>query len=238
MFFSVWIALIGCGDDPITGRVVNANDEGINGVDVRVMDSACSAKTDSDGNYEMKCKPGQWTLNFRKSGFVPSQVVFDAADKKLNQVPVQNMVAIPEDSGLFIKKSGDYQALPDAFLIRSMESRDGKLERHYCLQKTTQEPMILNPNLKLYDHNSPPWRLFALNGDRCAYSDTRSASGRWSVGYRNKPEIQVTALGANFSLANTKLTPGHYFIAHWDGFFMATETDGSEYRGHWFQVDG
>ncbi len=238
MFFSLWIGWIGCGDSPLDGRVVNVTGQGIAGVDIQVADSTCATQSNANGDYTMDCTPEKWTIQFSKEGFIPAQVVFDASQDDANQIPSQKMIALPNEQGLFIEKEGQYRPLSRAALTRSVQKTAGQLERRYCLQPADKAPMVFLPTMELYDHRANPWRLFALNEDRCAYTDTRSASGRWSVGYRNKPQIQVQELGLDLSLSQARLEPGHYFIAYWDGFFVPTDKDASQYSGHWFQVEG
>ena len=238
MFFSLWIGLAGCGDSPLKGQVVNVTGQGIAGVNVQVADSTCATQSDTNGEYTLKCLPSAWTIQFSKEGFVPSQVVFDATKEGAGEIPSQKMIAVPPEQGLFIEKDGAYHSLPTGTLTRSMQKSVGQLERRYCLQTTEKVPMELPTTMDVYDHGSKPWRLFLLNEDRCAYTDTRSASGRWSVGYRNKPQVRVQELGSNLSLTQADLEPGQYFIAYWDGFFVQTDDDSPQYSGYWFQVEG
>ena len=119
-------------------------------------------------------------------------------------------------------------------------SHDGKtVERTYCLQSGPTKPTLVDSGeVAIFDHQATSWRLFRLDSNRCAYSDTRNASGRWVVGYRDKPTGQIETLSETLSIHKLRLTPGHYFAAHWQGFFVPTQPGETTYSGHWIQVEG
>ena len=176
-------------------------------------------------------------MHFQKEGFVELDYPFSFSDTDEPRLPPQNLIQIPASPGLFFQTDGTYLALSDASLKRKSIKRDNSTERTYCLQAESRTPTKVQAGaVEIFEYKSTGWRLFRLDANRCAYSDTRKSSGRWVVGYRDKPALQVEAVGDAFSIHTAALEAGHYFVANWEGFFVPAESSNDLYRGHWFQV--
>ncbi len=236
MFFYLML-LFSCSSTPITGTVVDGLGQPILDVSVSVLGTECVTQSGKDGTYVLDCSPNKGTIALNKEGFIGTQFAFDFSVGDAAKLPEQSLIEIPPAAGLFIHADGSYHALTKATLLRTAGRNGKEVERRFCLQSQIQESTTVEPgevSIFVYQYNG--WRLFKLNADRCAYSDKRKASGRWVVGYREKPPVGVTSLGDGFSAHTASLGPGHYFAATWDGFFVATEPNPDVYEGHWFEV--
>ena len=239
MFFYLLTGLFSCTGNPLTGQVVDGTGVGIKDVKIQVVDTTCTAQSDHEGTYGLECTPGNWTLRFEKPGFITHQTDINFSNKNVQTIARQTLIGIPNTTGLFFSEKDGYRPLNQALLNRTMQTQKATLERRYCLQSETAKTTVLpRGKVQIYDRQSKPWRLFLLDDDRCAYTDTRNPSGRWAIGYRNKPTLKHRTLDAELSVYSTVLEPGHYFVAHWDGFFVPKESGSTQYSGFWFQIEG
>ncbi len=86
----------------IVGQVTDEADLPIEGATVRALDSPRVTETDADGNYELTRLPeGEWTLEFRASGFQAKRVDVTVEDDTAHTVDVileeSNLVAVAGD---------------------------------------------------------------------------------------------------------------------------------------------
>ena len=217
--------------------VVDGLGQPILDVSVSVLGAECVTLSKKNGTYVLDCSPDKGTIALNKQGFVGTQFAFDFSVRGATELPKQTLIEIPPSAGLFTQRDGAYHALTQATLLRTAGRNGKEFERKYCLQSQTQQSTTVDAGpVSIFAYQSDGWRLFKLDTNRCAYSDKRKASGRWVVGYRDKPPVRVTSLGEGFSTHTATLAPGHYFAANWDGFFVATEPNPDVYKGHWFEV--
>ena len=66
--------------------------------------------------------------------------------------------------------------------------------------------------------------------------DTKDSKHRWTVTYREKPEIQETEINRGKKVVTIDLPAGEYFIADWQGFFQPIRKAKLAYSGHWLKV--
>ena len=66
----IFLIIFSCNSSAkIKGKVVNFNNEGLSGVLVKIENTALSAATDQNGNYEIKLVPGVFKIIYEKDGF-------------------------------------------------------------------------------------------------------------------------------------------------------------------------
>ena len=237
MFFYLF-ALFACADTPLTGEVKDGSGQPIEGVRVSVLGTECVAQSTSNGTFALKCPTKKGTIAFNKKGFIATQQSFDFLGRERFEIRPQTLVEIPPEPGLYIQQEGRYQSLSVASLVRTANRKGKEIQRQYCLQSETDSPTTIKSGaISLFSYQSKGWRLFRMDANRCAYSDTRKSSGRWVVGYRDKPALTMQPLGEAFSSHTAVLKSGHYFVAKWDGFFVPLKQGGDTYQGHWFRVD-
>jgi hypothetical protein len=238
MFLFLLPLLFACGTMSLKGDVVDGSGQPVAGVTVQAKDTECSTTTDAMGRFVLECDPGSFVLTFSKAEHIGEQTSVDAPEKMAYPVPTQTLIHIPKETGLYVLNNGQYLAVETGLLERTMRSKGDTLKRAYCLQGGSQQPTKLKQGeIALFDYQATSWRLFRLDADRCAYRDTRNALGRWVVSYRDKPTIKTKTLGEQLVVHRAQLKPGHYFAAHWKGFFSPTDSDVSLYGGHWIQVE-
>ena len=80
------------------------------------------------------------------------------------------------------------------------------------------------------------WRMFRMDNDGCAYRDAKTREGHWVVEHQQQPEVDSAALNKSATMHQLSLDPGHYFVAHWAGFFAPTEGNPEAYTGHWIHL--
>ena len=237
MFFYL-LALFACTSTPLTGKVLDGSGLPVEGVSVSVLSTECVTHSNIDGNYALNCAPMKGTIAFNKKGFIGAQQTFDFSNQERLELTPQTLVQIPPTAGLYIRKDGEYHALGTASLLRHSNHKGKEVQRKYCLQAEKNNPTKIKPGtISIFAYQSQGWRLFRMDADRCAYSDTRKSSGRWVVGHRDKPALSMKPLGDAFAVHTAELKPGHYFAANWDGFFVPTEKGADTYSGHWFKVE-
>jgi hypothetical protein len=238
MFLFLLPLLSACGTMSMNGDVVDGTGKPIEGALVSATDTQCSTTTDGSGKFILECEPGVLNLTFSKPSHIGVQTRVEAPEKLPYPIPTQTLTRIPEVPGLFVLDNGRYIPVVMGTLERTMQTSGNTLRRAYCLQDGALQPTKMKKGeIALFDNQAPSWRLFRLDADRCAYRDTRNAQGRWVVSFRDKPAVEDQILGGEFSLHKARLEPGHYFAAHWKGFFSPTAPDTSLYGGFWIQVE-
>ena len=219
------------------GTVVDGFGKPIPGVNVSLLGTECVTRSEDSGTFTLRCSTDKGTITLDKEGFVSARHTFDFTVYEQTTLPLQTLIEFPPAAGLFIQKDATYRELAAANLLRTASRKGKEIERTYCLQTKTKQPTTIGPGaVSIFAYQTDGWRLFKMDANRCAYSDKRKASGRWVVGHREKPPVTVELVAEDLSTHSATLEVGHYFAAHWDGFFVPTEPNSDEYKGHWFEV--
>ena len=237
MFFYL-LLLLACTSTPLTGTIVDGSKRPIEGVSVSILGTECVTQSERNGTYALNCPSRKGAIAFNKEGFIGAQNPFDFTGQDRFELPLQTLIEIPTNAGLYFRKDGKYLQLGAASLVRSSNRKGTEVERTYCLRSEENIPAKIGAGtVSVFAYQWSGWRLFRLDSNRCAYSDTRKSSGRWVVGYREKPTLSMHPLGDRFSTHTAELKPGYYFAANWDGFFVPEKPGADRYTGHWFQVE-
>lgn len=90
--------LVACSKDPaVTGRVVDIYGNPIADATVRIDSTSLSAKTDSQGNYEIAYVPGNFVLVFEKALYGPYKLPMSVTEKTM--IPAQAVTLKPRPEG-------------------------------------------------------------------------------------------------------------------------------------------
>lgn len=239
MHLAILIGLYGCTSPSVVGQVVDHTGRGIAGAEVIARESTQAATTDAEGRFEIEGLVGPQVLQFEHPDYFPESLDAQLSGETLTVLEPTALLRVPSAPGLYVIQQRRAVALSAATLKREIRTQRGEKRRRFCLSEPSMEMDSLPAGETLFlAHDAPPWRLFRLDEENCAYRDERDAAGRWSVKYRNKPRVQAIRgeTEAQFSIAD--LEGGAYFIADWGGFFVPSPETDDRYSGRLLRIDG
>jgi hypothetical protein len=110
----------------IKGELVDNFDQPVQGVSIKIIDSAYKSDSEQDGNFEIPFSPGKFRLNFQKENYLPVNKVMEVIDGKDYPMGEVKMTRVPASKGLFIKGKKDYIELQKVELkLKEEKKRDG-----------------------------------------------------------------------------------------------------------------
>ncbi len=228
---------LGCSPMAIEGEVVDVTGAPIANALITALETSCNAVTDEKGHFDLVCQPGSLKLVVSSQGYLSKDEQFEATERKRYKAGKYVLVKIPNGKGLFIFDNNAYISMKPGRLQRNLEADGVQRKRAYCLDQTQSEPNVIKKGaIPFFDNESDGWRPFRLDADGCAYRDSRNASGKWEVVYRDKPPYEEKRLSEGKKIARIQFKPGDYFIADWKGFFVADPQQKHRYKGHWVKI--
>lgn len=231
------IAITGCSPMAIEGEVVDVTGAPIVDALVTAMETPCNARTDENGKFDLVCQPGSYRLVVSMQGYLTEQEDIEAIERKRYKTSKFVLVKIPKGRGLFMFSKQEYIPMKPGRLERNLEANGVERKRAYCLDKSQSEPNTFKAGtIPFFDNESTGWRPFQLDEEGCAYRDSRNASGKWEVVYREKPPYEEKRLAKGKKIARIEFKPGEYFLADWKGFFVADPKQKQRYTGHWVTI--
>jgi len=226
----------GCADMAIGGQVTDAGGQPLEGVMVTAVGTICNDQTNAQGQFSLTCEPGSHTLVISKEGYLSGQFEVEAPIRQRYQTEPQSLVKIPGQKGLFLISENIYQPLQDARL-RKLETDGVTKTRAFCLDTARSQPDRLPGGVvSLFDNDAPSWKPFRLDAEGCAWRVARNASGHWVQEDLDKPSFEHHKLTEQMKITRLTLSSGDYFIADWQGYFVAAKDDKTSYTGHWLKI--
>jgi hypothetical protein len=227
----------GCSPMAIEGEVVDVTGAPIEDALITAMETPCNALTDAEGQFNLVCQPGTYKLVVSVQGYLTKTEIYEATERKRYKAGKFVLVKIPNGKGLFMFSGNEYIPMKPGRLERKLEADGVKRKRAYCIERAGSEPNVIKAGaVPFFDNETAGWRPFRLDDEGCAYRDSRNASGKWEVVYREKPPYEEKRLSERKKIARIQFTPGEYFIADWKGFFVVDPKQKHRYTGHWIKT--
>jgi hypothetical protein len=230
----------GCSETVIDGRVVDARDMPLAGVNITAAGTVCSTVSDASGAFALECEPGSHTIVVSAAGYTSDEFTQSAPEKEHYDSGSHRLVRIPEHRGLHLFIDSAYTQMKSGRLRRELVEAGPIMHRSVCLDRERSEANTVEAGThSLFDYEHSGWRPFKLDGNDCAYRDRKDEKHRWSEVYKNKPPYEVQEFNEGRSIVQVDLSPGEYFIADWKGFFVGADEreERHSYTGYWLHVE-
>lgn len=240
MLSTLLAATLGCSTTTLSGVVIDANNQPVNGVVVRTDDSPdCATETKGTGVFQLECPPGDWSLRFEHSAYlsaVRSAQVASGDDATLTPTILR---AIPQKTGLHVLVDNRFELLPATTLTRTTRTEGAAKERAFCIDSDALEPTPAARSglITMIATDPSSWRAFRMDENGCAYRDAKTADGHWVIEHQDRPDLRTNREQRGVWLTTWDATSGDYFLADWAGFFVPLKTDPERYSGRWLRVD-
>lgn len=228
---------VACSTTSVEGRVTDRTNAPIAGASVSTPSEGCEAISAADGGFRIECPPGQWRLNTSREGYLSHSQELSVVDGERVSLPPIALVAVPSETGLYALIDDEFKALQPAILNRATDQNGVAKRRRFCVNRETERATTAAAGkLSVLEQGTVGWRMFRMDNDGCAYRDAKTREGHWVVEHQQQPEVDSAALNKSATMHQLSLDPGHYFVAHWAGFFAPTEGNPEAYTGHWIHL--
>ena len=203
------------------------------------MGTTCQTFSDSQGAFQLKCKPGELELAVGQKGYVTQQILVEAVDRGTYPLGRISLVKIPEEVGLWLFDGSAYAGMEAGLLTRrTVGPKDSPWAKNYCIDRDSSTAnQVAAGTVSLFDNRSPEWRAWTLDEEGCAYRMTREGR-RWKNVYGEQTRYEHQRVDDTRAVIKMELPAGEYFVANWrEGFFSPdgeTHPDGLQrYTGYW-----
>lgn len=199
------VLLSGCGEKAIVHGTVKDNfGHPIAGVTVSIANSAFTASTDSSGDYEIAYVPGNFSVEFAKTGYAEIQVPLNISEKADYPMREVTLTKLPPSGGVFLQGTNNYVPLAVA-RVASRSASSGFMSQQYTYyldedQQFASANEILNkeieklPDAELTIFDTYPQPLAGVsiqNGNDIGSIESGPMSNRSGVKFDMRKPTQV-----------------------------------------------
>jgi len=230
----------GCGSTAIDGVVVDHRGQPIADATITAMGTQYQALSDGTGVFSLAMPPGVYDVSIGQVGYVTvNHLQYDASERKRYELGRQELVGIPEQTGLLLFEEGEMALLEPGFLLRNTGGAGRGQHRAYCLDREASAVNQFKPGVAtFFDHKSVGWRAFKLDEEGCAYRMSPNGPTSWGIDYNEKAEVSQEQVAEDLKIAKITFQAGEYFIANWDqGFFTKVSRKDPRFKGSYVKVD-
>ncbi|MFQ5965533.1 MAG: carboxypeptidase-like regulatory domain-containing protein [Candidatus Scalinduaceae bacterium] len=190
----------------LKGQVVDSFGNALKDVEVKIKGNKTTAKTDENGQYNIRYNPGKVEISFSKKGYATQK--FPLNIRNVSEVPLPNLTfwKLPESGGMFVVEKNDYEKIEKrsyfskrddisvSFYVKgnSTKIKDSKL---IILDYSKESPLVVGKTLYKVKNNN----LI----DTIIYK-----SGNWSIDYIDD---EYSKISNRLGLRHIVLEPGKYF---------------------------
>jgi len=93
----------------LKGQVVDGFEKVLKDVEIKIMGTKATTKSDENGQYEISYNPGMVEISFMKEGYSIRKFTFNLPDA--SEIPMQklNLWKLPKNGGMFLVRMEDYK---------------------------------------------------------------------------------------------------------------------------------
>ena len=199
----------------LTGQVFDGFDKAVKDVEIKIQGTDFAAKTDENGQYQIKSNPGKIVISFRKKNYAKQTIpltVYDASDVQLPQL---NIWEYPESGGVFLIRVSDYKKIEYArfFSERNDSSISfyvkGEPTRIECQNEAFEQGKIW---MMMLDYSKDEPIVVGKNLYRVTDSNLIGnivfESGKWGA---EKVDDKYSEVSSRVGLRYITLEPGKYY---------------------------
>ncbi len=228
------LALLGC-ESTLEGQV--RADDGTPVAGAALTDGAatdaCSAVTAADGSFRTRCAPGPRTFAVSHPDYLPG--TWEVAEIGRGTVAVGSftLTRVPTGAGLWALTRDSFLPLTGAALTRAAEPD----AQRWCVPASASPVTVTAGAVRLLDAYGAPWRVYALDAERCAYRLTRGGAEHWAYDATRMGDGVRTPISEGRDWVVLELPPGDYAVVDWyEGFLVRQDAAADTWRAAYLRV--
>lgn len=232
----VAVVLAGCARPRIEGEVVDNFGQPVEGATITITGARYSAKTDGEGHYSIRFKPGHLTVLATKEECIPDSLTVTLENRRPFEARTLELFRRPPGPGLFLLGADDYVVLPRGDVLDQVWERDEGWSADHLFQADGEAAAVRPGNRRFVD-SSGLERVVLIESDedgRIGEMTTGFMGAVESSDFRFVEHDEII-LEPRTILREADLEPGYYAFVEWHEMLFAPERPGSVC--YWFQVE-
>jgi hypothetical protein len=232
----VVLVLAGCARPRIEGEVVDNFGQPVEGARITITGERYSAKTNGEGHYSIRFKPGRLTVLATKEGCIPDSLTATLEARRPFQARTLELFRRPPGPGLFLLGAEGYVALPRGDVLDQVWERDEGWSADH-LFRADGEAAAVSPGHRRFVDSSGLEKvvLIATDEDGRIGEMTTGFMGAVESSDFHIIEHDEIILESRMILREVDLEPGYYAFVEWQEMLFAPERPGS--LCYWFRVE-
>jgi hypothetical protein len=189
--------------------------------------------TAADGSFRTRCAPGARTFAVSHPDYLPGS--WQLADIGRGTVAVGSftLTRVPTGAGMWALSGDSFLPLTGAALTRTAEPD----AQRWCVPADQSPVTVAAGAVRLLDAHGGPWRVYALDGERCAYRLTRGGAEHWAYSATRMEDGTRTPISEGRDWVVLELPPGDYAIVDWyEGFLVREDAAADTWRAAYLRV--
>jgi len=207
---------MGCQGMSIVGTVTDVSGEPLEDARVTVVGQLCTAATDAQGRFDLKCAEGTHQIAIGQQGYLSKEIEVEAVERKVYDIGPQVLIKIPQGEGLFLFDGASYATMEPGLVERRLEGKPPRGKSFCVVRESSPSNTVKAGRVPIFAKRAEDWNVFRLDAEGCARRLVFDGA-HWSVSYSEKPEATVKDVGTEQSIHILELPAGEYFVAHWRG---------------------
>ncbi|NOU18470.1 MAG: carboxypeptidase regulatory-like domain-containing protein [Bacteroidales bacterium] len=111
-----FLIILNSCDKSINGKVIDNFNQPVEGVKIKIKNSAFESVTDKNGNFKIDFTAGKFEIEFQKENYILISKELEIAENKSYPLGQVDIIRIPNSKGLFFKGSNDFIQVPNITL--------------------------------------------------------------------------------------------------------------------------
>lgn len=120
--FGLMIILNSC-DKSINGKVIDNFNQPVEGIKIKIPNSAFESITDKNGNFKIEYAAGKFNIEFQKENYIPVTKELEISETKKYPLGQVDMIRIPKSEGVYFKGEKDFIQIPQINLVSENETQ-------------------------------------------------------------------------------------------------------------------